>query len=131
MDELIKDMLAQKTWAVVGASANTQKYGYKVFKRLIEEGYRAYPVNPNCKDIEGALCYSTLRELPETPGAVSVVIPPKAGLGILEEAAELGIKRLWFQPGAESGEIIDKAGDLGLEIVHDYCVLIELCKGVI
>jgi predicted CoA-binding protein len=124
--ENIRDILKEKTWAVVGASANTQKFGYKVFKRLIREGYTVYPVNPNCKEIEGVQCYGSLKDLSEMPGAVSVIVPPKAGLGVLDEAAELGIKRLWFQPGAESGEIVGKAEKLGLQIIYGYCVLVEL-----
>jgi len=125
-NELVQDMLVQNIWAVVGASANTQKFGYKVFKRLANEGYTVYPVNPNCKEIEGTKCYGSLRDLPEVPGAVSVIVPPSAGIGVLEEAAELGIKRLWFQPGAESAEVIEKADELGLQIVYDRCVLTEL-----
>ena len=57
---------------------------------------------------------------------VSVIVPPSAGIGVLEEAAELGIKRLWFQPGAESAEVIEKADELGLQIVYDRCVFTEL-----
>jgi predicted CoA-binding protein len=126
LDELIGRMLGEKTWAVVGASVNRQKFGYKVLKRLMEEGYKVYPVNPNYEEIEGVKCYPALRDLPELPGTVSVIVPPAAGLTLLEEAAGLGIKKLWFQPGAESDEILKKAEKLGLELVHNRCVLIEL-----
>jgi hypothetical protein len=126
MNQLVQEMLREKTWAVVGASANPQKYGYKVYKRLLQERYNVYAVNPNCKDIEGVPCYPELSRLPEVPGVVSVIVPPAAGIGVLEEAAVQGIKRLWFQPGAESSEIIDKADRIGLEIVHHKCVLVEL-----
>ncbi len=126
MDKLIKRMFKEKIWAVVGASANPDKYGYKVYKRLLKEGYEVYAVNPNCEAIEGVKCYSRLADLPRLPGAVSVIVPPKAGIGVLEEAAGRNIKKLWFQPGAESSEIIGKAQQLGLEIVYKECVLIEL-----
>ena len=125
-NELISSMLGEKTWAVVGASVNREKFGYKVLKRLIEEGYKVYPVNSNYEEIEGIKCYPTLGDLPELPGAVSVIVPPAAGLALLEEAAGLGIKKLWFQPGAESDEILKKAEKLELELVYDRCVLVEL-----
>lgn len=124
--ELRRNILNEKTWAVVGASVNKQKFGYKVLKRLMEEGYKVYPVNPNYEEIDGIKCYPSLRDLPELPGAVSVIVPPAAGLAVLEEAAELGIKKLWFQPGAECDEILKKAEKLGLELIYDCCVLIEL-----
>lgn len=126
MDNLIKSMLDEKVWAVVGASANTRKFGYKVFKKLYSRGYQVYPVNPNCDEIDGVKCYRSLGDLPQLPGAVSVIVPPAVGLKVLDEAAHIGIKRLWFQPGAESQEIIQKAEDLGLQIVYDNCVLIAL-----
>jgi len=126
LDELIDRMLGEKTWAVVGATVNRQKFGYKVLKRLVDEGYKVYPVNPGYEEIEGIKCYPALGDLPELPGAVSVIVPPAAGLALLEEAAGLGIKKLWFQPGAESDEIVEKAKRLGLELVYDRCVLIEL-----
>ena len=126
MDQLVSRMLKEKVWAVVGASANPQKYGYKVYKRLLTEGYKVFAVNPNCKEIEGDPCYNSLRDLSELPGAVSVIVPPVVGLNVLEQAAQQRIKRLWFQPGAESNEIIEKAGGLNLEIAYNRCVLVEL-----
>ncbi len=126
MQELIKSMLKEKVWAVVGASNNKDKFGYKVFEKLRSRNYTVYPVNPTCAEIEGVTCYKSLGDLPEIPGAVSVVVPPSAGLKILEEARKAGIKRLWFQPGAESEEIIQKASELGLQIVYYNCVLVVL-----
>ncbi len=34
------------TYALVGASNTPEKYGYKVFKDLLEKGYYIFPVNP-------------------------------------------------------------------------------------
>lgn len=126
MKKIMEDMLKEKVWAVVGASNNKEKFGFKVFERLMEKGYRAYPVNPSCEEIEGKKCYKTLSEIPEVPGSVSMVIPPRAAIGVLEEAAALGIKKIWFQPGAESEEVIEKANLLHLDVVYDNCVLVEL-----
>jgi len=126
MQKLIKEMLGEKVWAVVGASNNRDKFGYKVFKKLSSEDYQVYPVNPNCSEIEKTPCYKSLKDLPVTPGAVSVIVPPSVGLKILEEAVQAGIKRLWFQPGAESEEIIQRASQLGLQIVYNNCVLVVI-----
>ena len=37
--EYIKEFLAQKTWAVVGASKDPSKFGNKVYRRLKKCGY--------------------------------------------------------------------------------------------
>ena len=33
-------------FAVVGVTPNQEKYGYKIFKRLLEKGYQTYGVSP-------------------------------------------------------------------------------------
>ena len=47
----IKDALAEKVWAVIGATHKTDKFGYKIYKCLKEHGYEVYPVNPNVTSI--------------------------------------------------------------------------------
>lgn len=50
-------------------------------------------------------------------------------VGILEEAAKLGISKLWLQPGSEDEAVVKKAEELGLAndlIYGGPCVLVEL-----
>ncbi|UCE16438.1 MAG: CoA-binding protein, partial [Candidatus Bathyarchaeota archaeon] len=63
--ELIKKFLNKgNIFAVVGASRDSEKYGYQVYKDLREAGYRVYPVNPKADKILGDKCYLNLRDLP-------------------------------------------------------------------
>lgn len=123
---LIEECLDQRVWAVVGASTSPAKWGYRVYKALLNRGYRVYPVNPRAKQIDGEPCYPTLAALPEPPDVVSVIIPPKLGLALADEAASAGITRLWFQPGAASAENVTHAESLGLRVVAGACVLVAL-----
>ncbi|HEY8600243.1 MAG TPA: CoA-binding protein [Thermomicrobiales bacterium] len=125
---LIVECLEQRVWAVVGASTNPSKWGYRVYKALQGRGYRVYPVNPRAKQIEGEACYPSLAALPEQPDVVSVIIPPKLGLALANQAADAGIARLWFQPGAASPENVAHAASLGLRVVSGSCVLVALGK---
>ncbi|NLY43979.1 MAG: CoA-binding protein [Clostridiaceae bacterium] len=120
-----KELLKMKTWAVVGASENRDKYGYKIFKKLKSNGYTVYPVNPNYEQIEGEKCYASVLDLPEVPDVVDMVVAPKHGMKVIEEAAEKGIKNIWFQPGTFNDEIIKLAEEKGLNTVQ-ACVLVEL-----
>ncbi|WDC83648.1 CoA-binding protein [Caloramator sp. mosi_1] len=54
-----------------------------------------------------------------------MVINPVRGEKYIDEAAEVGIKYVWFQPGAESFEVIEKAKNYGMQVVHSKCVLVE------
>ena len=49
---MLSDMISKDyTYAVVGASDNEKKYGYKVFRDLIQNGYTAIPINIHGKKI--------------------------------------------------------------------------------
>mgnify|MGYP003755409141 CR=1 FL=1 len=50
-------------------------------------------------------------------------IAPHAS-AVVGEAADVGIGHLWMQPGAESGEALDRARGLGLSVIADgSCIL--------
>ena len=54
-------------------------------------------------------------------------VPSAITLGVVEEAGKLGVTRLWLQPGSESAEVLSRAEELGLDIIHgEPCVLVEL-----
>ncbi len=122
---LIAECVNERVWAVVGASTDPAKWGNRIYRALKESGYRVYPVNPRADRIDGDPCYPSLADLPERPGVVDVVVPPKLGLAVAEEAARAGIARIWFQPGAESAENVARARELGLKTVADACALVE------
>ena len=111
----IKDALAEKVWAVIGATHKTDKFGYKIYKCLKEHGYEVYPVNPNVTSIDGDTCYPSLSALPVVPGVVDFVVPEAAGLAAIDECKQLGIKTIWLQPGADKPAVLAKAKEVGLD----------------
>jgi hypothetical protein len=38
-------------YAVIGTSNNQEKYGFKVFKDLLDGGYKVIPINPSEKEV--------------------------------------------------------------------------------
>lgn len=123
--QLIEECVNERVWAVVGASTNHEKWGYRVYRALKDSGYTVYPVNARATQIDGDQCYRSLAALPQRPAVVNVVAPPKIGLAVAEEAAAAGISYIWFQPGAESAENIALAERLGLKTVAHACALVE------
>ncbi len=121
--DLVEEFLALPVYAVVGASRDTDKYGYKIFKDLLAKGYRAYPVNPKAADIDGLKCYASLADLPEKPDVVDIVVPPKVTERVVEECARLGFKRVWMQPGAESEAAINFCKTHNIQVIHSQCVM--------
>ena len=64
--------------AVVGATDNSGKYGYVIYRDLKRKGYTIYPVNSNRSEIDGDKAYSRLAEIPEKPTIVNIVVPRNA-----------------------------------------------------
>jgi len=128
-EELIKKFLDKKnTFAVVGASRNSKKYGYQLYKDLKEAGYEVYPVNPKAEEILGDKCYPSLEYLPTKPDVVDIVVPPRVTEEIVRTCKRLGITKIWMQPGSESEAAIRFCDNNNIEVVHSVCVMIERKK---
>ncbi len=125
--EAIATMINQRVWAVVGASNQHHKFGRRIFDALKRSGYVVYAVNPNCDGLDdGTPTYPSLRDLPVVPEVVDVVVPPVAGLGIVEDCLAKGVQNIWFQPGAESEPAVAKAQEAGMHVIWGGpCAMVE------
>lgn len=123
MEQLIKEFLSKKNFAVVGSFKNEQKVAYRIFKNLKSRGYNVYPVNPNIKEIEGQKCYRSILDLPNEVEVVNLVTPPEVSLQVLKQCLEKGIKNVWFQPGASNKEVIKFCEENSINVVYDVCVM--------
>ncbi|WP_206810902.1 CoA-binding protein [Paradesulfitobacterium ferrireducens] len=121
----MQEFLEQESWAVVGVSADPSKYGNKVYIQLKKAGYNVYGVNPNLDSVDGDKIYPDLGALPIVPDAVSLVVPPKVTEQVVNKCIELGIKRVWMQPGSESEAAIRNGEEHGIDVVYNQCVLIQ------
>lgn len=101
--------------AVVGASKDIEKHGYKIFHALVELGENVYAVGRSGGEIDGRKMYASLSELPEVPQVVILVVPPAATGAVVEEAIKLKIPELWFQPGTQDPRSIDLAVNNGIK----------------
>ena len=104
-----------RTVAVIGASANRQKYGNKAVRAFKARGYTVWPVNPHAASIEGMRAYRSVAELPATPDMITVYVPPAIGLTLIDDLARVGADEVWLNPGSESDELLARARALGLK----------------
>jgi predicted CoA-binding protein len=125
--EQIKSFLAGQRFAVVGASANREKYGNKVLRAYLQNGREAVPVNPQGGEIEGLTAYRDLSSVPGTIDGVSIITPPAVTEKVVEQALARGIRQIWMQPGAESAAAIEQAEAAGANVIGGGpCVLVTL-----
>jgi predicted CoA-binding protein len=112
--------------AILGASADRSKFGNKAIRAHLQQGYDVYPVNPKGGEIEGLAVCKNLAEVPvERLDRISVYLPPKIGLAMLDEIAAKGCDELWLNPGSESDELVQKAQSMGLEPIQ-ACSIVAL-----
>jgi hypothetical protein len=123
--DLIADFVNRRVWAVIGASQDRAKFGYRVFHSLQQAGYTVYPVNPKGGELEGTTVYPSLADLPQPPDVIDLVVPPEVTERVVEQAHRLGLKRIWMQPGAESAKAIAFCHAHGMQVVHQACAMVH------
>lgn len=112
-------------YAIVGANDDPTRYGYIILNNLYQKGYKVVGVNPKYSQIDKVKCYSSLKNIPTKPDVVVFVVSPTIGFGILDEVKELGINKVWFQPGAYDSEVVDKLKKMELAAVADgSCIMV-------
>ncbi len=127
LQERIDLFLAGTPHAVVGASRERSKYGNKVLRAYLQNERDVYPVNPNAKEVEGLEAFPDLASVPQPVHGISVITQPNVTERIVEEAAELGVKNIWMQPGAESETAVKRAEELGMNVIAGGpCALVTL-----
>ena len=127
MHSIIQLILEQRVFAVVGASRNIEKYGYKVYKALLAAGFTVYPVNPNADEIDGNQVYPTLESVPKQINCVVTVVPPNLTLDIMRQAGALNIPYVWMQPGSEGETAVMEAETYGMDVVHSGpCIMVAV-----
>jgi hypothetical protein len=119
----IDDFVAQRSLALVGVSRSGRGFGNTVRKELGGKGYTLHLVHPEVDAVAGVPCVKRLQDLAGKVGGVILVTPPAQTLGLVREAAEAGITRVWMQQGAESAEAVRLAEEKSLHVVHGHCIL--------
>lgn len=119
-------MVNLKSWALLGATDDKSRFGYKILRRLKDKGYTVYGVNPKYETIDEMKIYSSIDEIPEEVEGVNIVVNPKVAMAALPTIKEKGIKNLWFQPGSFNEEVIAAAKAMGFNIENEKCLYVEL-----
>lgn len=127
LETQIADFLACHRFAVVGASADRDKYGNKVFRCYLQNKRQAIPVNPNVSKVEGVATAASLSDIQPSADAVSIITPPHVTERVVKEALELGIQHFWMQPGAESRAAVAACKQAGVNLISGGpCLLVVL-----
>ena len=104
-----------KVIAVIGASGNRNKFGNRAVRAYKQQGYTVVPINPHEKEVEGLAAYASVLDVPGPIDMASFYVPPAIGAQVIAEIAQKGIPEVWFNPGAESDDLIARARALQIQ----------------
>ena len=112
--------------ALIGASNDRSKFGNRIYLDLRSKGYNVIPINPKDENIEGDKAYTSIQMIEELPDIVNFVVPPPIAMKVAQNAVELGVEYLWFQPGSESDELENWLKDTdGIKYLINACIMVE------
>ncbi len=118
------------TISVIGASADRTKFGNRCVRAYLQKGWTVYPVNPRESTIEALPVFRSILDVPAgLIDRVSVYLPATLGVKVMDEIARRGdVGEVMLNPGADDEVVVDKAIELGLNVVTG-CSLIALGVG--
>lgn len=117
----INTMEKTKTFAIIGASAKEESYGFKLVKNLTDVGYIVFPINPKYPLIYGLKSYQSLNETSERVDNIVLAMSPANNLKVLEQINENCESYVWFPPECWNEELINKAKEKKLNFLLDVC----------
>ena len=138
MQAAVKTFFQSPRFAVVGASQDRSKFGFRVLAWYHVHGLPVTPINPGRAEIKlPSRSYPTVDSLvglnEATLTSVSIITPPDVTRKVLEEAKATGVPAVWMQPGSFDKEGLEYAkknfkatvggeGGMGGE---GWCVLVD------
>jgi len=129
----IAGFLEGRRIAVAGVSRKGDVAANAVYRKLVEAGYEAFPVNPNAGEVEGVTCYPDVAAVPGPLDGVVVATHPSVSAAIVRQCANAGVKRVWFHRSFGAGSVADDAvaecERLGIEAIVGGCPLM-FCEPV-
>ncbi len=130
LDELFKP----KSIAIIGASETPGKVGRVVLDNLIASGFKGdiYPVNPKAEVILDLQAYPGVKDIPQAPEMVVIIVPAEAVPEVLRDSATAGAKyaviiSAGFKEAGPEGMKLEKelraiATDTGIRILGPNCL---------
>ena len=126
----VDQLLALKTWAVVGLSNNSERAAYRVSKLLMDKGHQVIPVHPKAETVHGQQGYAKLSDIPFAVDVVDIFVNSELAGEVVDSAIEIKAKGVWLQLDVIDEAAVDRAGKAGLVTVMNRCPAIEYGKKI-
>lgn len=122
----VNEFLESKQLAIVGASRDYKKFGYKVFFLLKSKGYKLYPVHPEATEIDGVVCYKSVNDVPFAVRNILILTPKVATEKVIADVAARGYDLVWIQQESETPAAIELAKRYNMNLILHRCIFMFL-----
>jgi predicted CoA-binding protein len=121
----IEAFLQLKSIAVFGYSSQGNQPANAIYKKLKDNGYKVFAVNPKAEQVEDVPCYPDVKSIPEAVEGAVLCTPASATEQAVKDCAESNITYVWmhtgFGPGSYATEAFQVAKDFGIEVIPGGC----------
>jgi predicted CoA-binding protein len=116
------------TVAILGASADPDRYAFRAQRLLKQTGHRVLPVGARDGTIDGDAVYASLADIAEPVDTLSVYVRPAISTRAAASIRALAPRRVIFNPGTENPALRAELAAAGIECIDD-CTLVMLRSG--
>ena len=103
MEGLVKDFLSRKAFAVVGSFRSGSSVASRILEDLARRGHEVFPVNPRVSEVNGRVCYASVRDIPSGVDVIDIVTPPQVTEVILNDCLQKALEESGFNPAPRAG----------------------------
>jgi hypothetical protein len=125
LEEAAAEFLAHGRIAVAGVSRAHPNAANIIYKRLRTAGYHVFACNPNAEQVEGDVCYHSIKDIGEPLDGVVIATHPDAALAVARECVQCGVTRVWlhraFGSGSMSSEAVAFCEANGMAVIDGGC----------
>lgn len=114
-----------KKVAILGASAEADRYSNMAMKSLLEHGHEVFPVSPKYNKIENYRCYHRLSDIEDPVDVLTMYVGPSISAQLMVEITKLAPKLVIFNPGSENPELYEELDKNGIRYT-EACTLVLL-----
>ncbi|MFX1293701.1 MAG: acetate--CoA ligase family protein [Promethearchaeota archaeon] len=83
-----------KKIAVIGATQDPNKLGYRIVKNLLKQKKTVYPVNPNIDQVFNMKAYPSVKDVPDSISLAVIIVAPKYILNVVKDCGVKGVNHI-------------------------------------
>jgi predicted CoA-binding protein len=125
LQRAVDDFLTLDRIAVVGVSRDSRQPANLIYRKLRDEGYAVFAVNPNAERVEGDPCYRHVRSIPGGVRGAVIVTKPEIAASVVDDCVAAGVEQVWFHrsfgAGSVSKEAVERCRQNGLKAIAGAC----------